>query len=248
MKLRKRPSLILLIVVSAGLSAAASKKWIENKPFEEWTKKNVDWMLKKSPWTQTHTYMPYHVSGASRSSSRSRSRSGSGDSDPSQSRMNPRVYFRAQWFSARPVRMGIANRILQVNPQVDRDELESFVWEPSPDAILSVVLDSNREGRRTARKLARLMSRLDFDHLLESTMLVTKSGKKVRLKQFLPPTPDGTGAKFLFSRTLEDGRPLLEAGDREVRFITKFSLGNEDIRINLRYKINKMLYQGELEY
>jgi len=60
---------------------------------------------------------------------------------------------------------------------------------------------------------------------------------------YKPPTNDGLGAKFIFPRQV-DGQPFLtNAGD--VRF---FGQIGDKITISTKYKLQEMMYEGELEY
>jgi len=73
--------------------------------------------------------------------------------------------------------------------------------------------------------------------------LERKDGKKLFLMEYRPPTEDGMGAKFVFPRKFE-GQPFLSEND-SVRFIAQL---NEKMKLNTRYKLSDMLYEGKLEY
>jgi len=64
------------------------------------------------------------------------------------------------------------------------------------------------------------------------------------LADYRPPGPDGMGAKFVFMRTLE-GQPFLNADSDNVRFFAQLS---DKIKLNVKYKVSDMLYEGKLEY
>ena len=51
------------------------------------------------------------------------------------------------------------------------------------------------------------------------------------------------GAKFVFKRTM-DGQPFLTEND-SVRFFAQL---NEKMKLNTRYKLSDMVYDGKLEY
>jgi len=61
--------------------------------------------------------------------------------------------------------------------------------------------------------------------------------------EYRAPTEDGMGAKFVFGRTV-DGQPFLSETD-SVRFFAQF---NERMKLNTKYKLSEMLYDGKLEY
>ena len=60
----------------------------------------------------------------------------------------------------------------------------------------------------------------------------------------MPPGKDGFGARFIFLREL-DGQPFITKDTGEVRFYAQYSNG---IKIDRRFKVADMLYDGELEY
>jgi hypothetical protein len=61
--------------------------------------------------------------------------------------------------------------------------------------------------------------------------------------EYRAPVEDGMGAKFIFQR-LVDGQPFLSETD-SVRFVAEM---NEKMKLNTRYKLSEMLYDGKLEY
>ena len=52
------------------------------------------------------------------------------------------------------------------------------------------------------------------------------------------------GAKFVFMRKLE-GQPFLTADSDNVRFFAQL---NDKIKLNVKYKVSDMMYDGKLEY
>ena len=253
----KAASTKLLLILTLGLIGpslliSADKKWWEETPFQEWSEKQVQSMLTKSPWTRTYTYSPPSLGSAARPGGDPAGRSVAGRAGrPSNNQERPpSVRFRVHWFSARPTRMALGKRALQLNPNLKMEQITRFATSPSQDAVVSITIDSNEAGKRHARALGAVFRRLDLAAAIESTQLTTKGGKKIPLADFRPDAQDGTGAKFIFARTLQDGRPILEAGDREARFrfVTKISQGRETLRLDVRFKIKDMIYKREIEY
>ena len=253
----------LLIILSLGLITsslliAADKKFWVDLPFPEWSAKQVNSMLSNSPWTRTQNYSPPITGSSARpganqggpSSRGPGGESGRGNGMPSSDQSPPHVRFRVHWFSARPNRMAFGMRALRLNPNLSMDQITPFATAPSQDAILSITIDANESGQRYARQYYGALSQLDRATVFEQTELTTKSGKRIPLSDFRADARDGTGVKFIFPRTLEDGRPMLEASDQEVRFrfVTKISQGRDTLRLNVRFKLKDMIYQGALEY
>ena len=241
--------LLVAVLAVAGWTVGKGKKWYQDKPFEEWSEKEVQQMLAKSPWVQTHLYMASSggsvITGAAQSGNRGMGRD---------VQINPetRHYLRFQWFSARPVRMALARKALTGNSEIDRDGLEQFATEPMPDAVIALVLDSNPPGSPLLRTIQRSLQQMTLDEAAENTFL--QAGKqKIPLQDYRPPTGDGTGAKFIFPRSMEGGKPLLDPAGKDIRFQTRLRIdrrggGSEDIRIRLKYKFKDMQFKGQLEY
>jgi len=60
----------------------------------------------------------------------------------------------------------------------------------------------------------------------------------------MPPTNDGLGAKFVFARNFE-GKPFLSSEFSQVRFYSEVS---KSVKLDQRFKISDMQYNGKLEY
>ena len=86
--------------------------------------------------------------------------------------------------------------------------------------------------------------------LRNNTFLELKGGKRIFLQEYQPPAVGGIGAIFSFPR-LVDGKPILEAKSGEIRFYSLFPNKMSDgklLELNMRFKIDKMMYGGVLEY
>ena len=77
-----------------------------------------------------------------------------------------------------------------------------------------------------------------------STYLQRSDGKQLFLEEYVPPGKDGFGARFIFLR-MPDEKPFIDASSKEIRF---FAQVNGSIKIDRRFKVADMMYQGELEY
>ncbi len=89
----------------------------------------------------------------------------------------------------------------------------------------------------------RAFSAATTEALKENVYLERKDGKKLYLMEYRAPVEDGMGAKFVFPRKFE-GQPFLSEND-SVRFVAQM---NEKMKLNTRYKVSDMLYDGKLEY
>jgi len=66
----------------------------------------------------------------------------------------------------------------------------------------------------------------------------------VLLADFKAPVADGLGAKFVFPRMLNN-QPFLTPGNGQLKFSSQLS---NKIKIETRYKVSDMQYDGRLEY
>ena len=81
--------------------------------------------------------------------------------------------------------------------------------------------------------------------LKQSVYLIGQSTGRVQLAEYYSPSPDGTGAKFIFPRVV-NGKPLVSPEDSEVRF--EFYAGPLEQKVNVNFKVSKMRYKDGLAY
>jgi hypothetical protein len=74
--------------------------------------------------------------------------------------------------------------------------------------------------------------------------LERKDGKRIFLEEYAQQGSDGTGAKFVFPRMV-DGKPFLTERNDSIRFVAEFS---SKIRVDRKFKVSEMMYDGKLEY
>ena len=236
------------VVVMLASAVLAQKQ----KPWTEWTKKDIEKMLNDSAWGQTQTEGGSQQSSSSSSSAitqvaapkaadRELNRTGeSGETKPSAV-----VKYHVRFLSAKPVRAAFARMVLLSKAQPDENltkQLHAFVDRDFRDYIVvSVGVEVGEE--KMAVPLTRAFSAATTETLQKNVFLERKDGKKLFLMEYREPVEDGMGAKFIFPRML-DGQPFLSEND-SVRFVAQM---NEKTKLNTRYKLSDMLYDGKLEY
>ena len=234
-------------VVVMLLSAVVAQK---QKPWTEWTKKDVEKTLNDSAWGQTQTEGGQQSGGsesaitqvaAPRAAERDLNRSGeSGEVKPSTV-----VKYHVRFLSAKPVRAAFARMVLLSKSQPDEaltTQLQGFIDRDFSDYIVVSVGVEVGDQKMTA-PVMRAFSAATTEGLKESVYLERRDGKKLYLMEYRPPVEDGMGAKFVFPRKFE-GQPFLSEND-SVRFVAQM---NEKMKLNTRYKMSEMLYDGKLEY
>ncbi|HKU75098.1 MAG TPA: hypothetical protein VJR02_14390 [Pyrinomonadaceae bacterium] len=237
------------LIIASSIAIVSAQ---QNKPWSEWTKKDVEKTLNDSPWAQTQTdtdtsemtYSPTisQTTTARREDTRiteaSRVESGAKNSAMS-------VKYRIRLLSAKPIREAFARMVLsaQQNPAPDfAQQLQGFVDRDFSEYVV-VAVSVEASDQRYGAPIAQAFSSATADILKNNTYLERKDGKRLFLMDYRPPANDGMGAKFVFARSV-DGKAFIGEGDI-VRFVSEF---NEKVKLNARYKISDMTYNGKLEY
>ena len=248
----------LLFCLACSLIAQAQRE----KPYTEWSEKEAQKLLNDSPWSQTQVFSDTSQmfgneplsSGASRVANIFH------------------VNFRIRFLSARPVRQAIS-RLMELKQKGAMDErlasqLRAFAAADFPDyVVITVLCDSDQPNLRLQEATALLNNRTTAD-LKNNTFLELKDGHRVFLQEYQPPRNDGLGARFIFPRLL-DGKPYITAESGEIHFVSELSKGVApsggvgrgqasvaasassgplNYRLDRRFKVAAMTFQGKLEY
>ena len=234
---------VVLMLVSA--SYAQKKTWTE------WTKKDIEKTLNDSAWGQTQSEGGSQTSSSSQSAitqvaaPRSADRQMSNTGESGESKPSTAVKYHVRFLSAKPVRAAFARMVLLSKTQPDENlttQLQGFVDRDFADYIV-VSVGVEVADQKMAMPLMRAFSAATTEALQKEVYLERKDGKKLFLLEYRAPVEDGMGAKFVFPRKL-DGAPFLTEND-SVRFVAQM---NEKLKLNTRYKLSDMLYEGKLEY
>jgi hypothetical protein len=239
--------LAALALLLALASATAQKK---DKPWTDWSKKDAEKMLNDSPWAQTQTdtdasqmfYSPTsdpRMPGV-RNSATSDARLADGATN-----QTINVTFRVRFFSARPVRQALV-RMMELqqkpDPQV-AEKLRNFAAVKSTNSIIVTVSYESTDQRYSGVVMQAFNSGVTGT-LKNNTYLERSDGRRLFLEEYVPPGKDGFGARFIFLREL-DGQPFISSASAEVRFYAQYPNG---IKVNRRFRVSDMMYEGELEY
>ncbi len=224
----------------------------KSKPWTEWSVKDAEKILNDSAWGQTQTEESGSEStqtSAITSTTAAREKNvrsadaAANSAESGETKSAPSIHYRVRFLSAKPIRAAFvrmvelqgapAERVAQLKPFVDRDFGDYIVVTITPEG-----------DRRRLMPVQQALSTADETVLKQTTYLERKDGKRVALAQYRAPGQDGLGAKFIFPRTL-DGQPFIDAGAGEVKF--GIELGKA-LKINRRFKVNDMMYDGKLEF
>jgi hypothetical protein len=248
----KRVLLILpaILLLPGVCFAQKSKAWTE------WTEKEATKILNDSGWGQTQTEggggsseQPSQTSAIS-STTAAKERNATSvtaaanSAQSGETKAPPAVHLRVRFMSAKPIRAAFVRMIeLQGAPAEKVAQIKPFIdYDFSNYIVVTVNMDG--DDRRRMGAITQELSNTDPATLKPVTYLERKDGKRLELMEYRAPINDGLGAKFVFVRML-DGAPFLDANSSEVRFVTELG---KLLKINRRFKVSEMMYEGKLEY
>lgn len=231
-----------LILVLCAVSVLAQK----SKPWTEWSKKDAEKILNDSAWGQTQTEGGSEPTNTSVITSTTAGASLQRTGESGEAKVSKAINYRVRFITAKPVREAFARMVLlsRENPEKELSEqLQGFIDRDFGDyLVLGVSVDS--QDTRVMGMAQQILSKLTMETLKEKVYLERKDGKRLFIKDYKAPVADGMGGKFIFSRTL-DGQPFLTEESDNVRFVVEF---NEKTKLNMKFKISNMIYDGKLEY
>jgi hypothetical protein len=237
------------LLILCALSASAQK----SKPWTEWTAKEAEKVMNDSAWGQTQTESTNSQSEpASTSAITSVSSPGNSNREVSVSSKaesgekkdsSMSVHYFVRFMSAKPIRAAFV-RIVELRGAAAEQvaQLKTFVDRDFGDYIVVAINIEGNDRKKIGPAMQELMS-ANLEGFKGTTYLERKDGKRVALMEYRAPQ-DAFGAKFIFPRTL-DGKPFIEAESGEVRFATELG---KTVKINRRFKVSDMMYDGKLEY
>jgi hypothetical protein len=244
----KKLAISLALILTFAIGVGAQKKM---KPWTEWSDKEALKMLNDSAWGQTQTEtntseMTFKPSNSSRISSRPLDNSsGTGNNDSSQQgQLNQatNINYRIRLLTSKPIRQAIARRAQLQNPAL-AEQLKAFA-EQQTDKYIVVAVDYDSSDKRFTGSSMQIFNSVNTGSLKNNTYLETKDGKRVFLQQYMAPIADGMGAKFVFPRTVDE-EPFISPAGGYLRFYSEVA---KDLKLNMRFKISDMMYDGKLEY
>ena len=194
-----------LVALMFACLAVAQKQ----KPWTEWTKKDVDKTLNDSAWGQTQTE---GGTGASQSTDSAITQvAAPRSSDPQLSTRQGEsgegkpvgyVKYHVRFLSAKPVRAAFARLVLLAKTEPDEaltTQLQGFIDRDFSEYIV-VSVGVEVGDQKMAGPIMQAFSSANAEALQKTVYLERKDGKKLFLMDYRPPVEDGMGAKFVFKR------------------------------------------------
>jgi hypothetical protein len=238
---------LLLLVTVITLTTNAQKK---TKPWQEWSRKDAETILNDSSWgkTQVETDISelfFRPQGAPDA------RTGVSNADPLRDERGgatnqaTAIRYRIRFLSAKPIRQAFARVIALDQPAEDPKVtayMNDFV-ERKFDKWIAVTIGVESRDQRLSSPAMQAFATATTASLKNQTYLERHDGKRLYLHMYQVPSADGLGAKFIFERIVDE-RPFLDSNSGEVRFVSE--LGK--IKLNMRFNVAQMMYDGKLEY
>src|SRR5215510_4841102 len=250
----------ILFVCSAMVLFATAVSAQKGKPWTEWTDKEATRMLTDSAWAQTQTELT-DSGGSNSGPAVTRAAEAKGNnanivsSDASKSQESGEnigkagsslsVKYYVSFLTAKPIRQAFIRMIELQRPDMTAEkvaELRTFVDRDFGEYVVVTLKLDGTDRKRIVPAMEEIAT-ADAELLKTTTYLERKDGKRVALMEYRAPSTDGMGAKFVFPRTL-DGQPFLDANSGELR--VNIQVGKT--KLNRRFKVTDMMYEGKLEY
>ena len=237
-------TIFALLLGFALLSTSFAQK--EKKPWTDWSQKEAESVLNKSPWAQMQTdtdtdemfFRPTHSSARAPNAAE---RTVEGATNQATN-----LTYGIRFFSARPVRQAFMRMMQLREKNLEPDVLErmrNFAEVPATDSIIIAVTIEGTD-KRSLGKVMQIINSAATGTLKNTTYLERNDGKRLFLQEYVPPGRDGFGARFIFPR-LTDEQLFLSTKFSEVRFVSDF---DPTVKLNRRFKLADMMLDGKLEY
>ncbi len=243
--------LSLACLLAAG---AAAQKAV--KAWTEWSKSDAQKVLNDSAWGQTQTetdtsemFFSPTTQGQGRTAAGGRAAAAAdqtGNNRANEGALNQAtsVSFHARWLSAKPIRQAMAREILLRGGGQLTPELRAFVDSPSDKRVVIAVTFETGD-QRFGGKVMQAFNFASAGTLKNTTYLERKDGERIFVREYFTPQQNALGAAmFIFPRTHGEG-PLLARDGGDVRFVSELS---KTIKLDMKFKVSEMLYDGRLEY
>jgi len=236
---------------------AANKDFWSAKPYTQWTQKEVDKMLKNSPWSKeiaigSAPIAPSETAGEGAAGGagdmsgegamgggggggRGSRRGGQSPNEPNPTMSSITV----SWF-ARPVREAMAQRNL-LGPEPQKDAVDKLLKYENPFYSLWVY-GYPGGGGRGARGARGGRGGDAMQQLRQETFLRKKNKEKIPVAGVMMPSGRGQALILQFAKQ-QDGRPTLTLEDREVELMLK--VGGSTYHI--KFKLADMVINKQLE-
>ena len=261
------------VAILFAVGALAQKPF---KPWVEWSKKEAQKILDDSPWSQTQTETDtseMFYNPTSMGDTRNRETQGATNQATSV-KFRIRLYS-ARPIRQAFVRLIELSQTESSETEAAKTVIEKRrAWASlsAGDFIIVTVACEGTDQRYLGRVMQAFNSAVT-SVLKNSVYLERKDGKRVFLSDYVPPGKDPFGARFIFPRTVE-GQPFITADSGSLRFHADYenkvpldatsttptsstsrrtnTMIQTDsafkLKLDMKFKVAEMIYNGELEF
>jgi hypothetical protein len=215
----------------ASMGIAWGQIW-EKKPYQEWSKGDVEKLLSDSPWAIQHTQRL--------------SKGGDAGQDAT-------VTVRLR--SALPIRQAVV-RQMQIQAKYEKmGAADRAVFDAKTKPILdcpscadsyAVVLSGRSERNTSYDPVYGRFRDANTDQLKTYVYLENDRGERRAVVHFIPPPALGGDAIFFFARRDTSGKPLLTAEDKKLTL--RFGEATITSLFTFEFDVHKMLLNGEVAF
>jgi len=235
-------ALALTVVLLGAVGIAWGQAW-EKKPYQQWSKAEVEKVLNDSPWARQHIQRS--------------SRGGNSGNSSSEARRAPDLDFTitARLRSALPIRQALV-RQMQIQARYDKlSETERAALDAKTKPILdcppcretyAVALSSQSEQDRSVDPVYGSFRDATLDQLKKHVFLENDRGERREVVDFIRPQSLGADAIFVFARRDPSGRPLISADDKKLTL--RFGEATVASLYTFEFDVRKMLLNGEIAF
>lgn len=229
----QRIGLTSLALFGVTIFAASQGGW--DRPSSEWSKETAEKMLEDSPWAKQISFrLPTPADQ---------------EKDPS----SQEHVYTIRLFSAYPVQAAYL-RLLQISQgysDLSADERGAFdrrypvqVGDRTDRIVIN--LDCDSSDRQSALEIDRQLKQYRTPEIKNLVFLSSSTFERVDLQEYSPPSPDGTGAKFIFPRTV-DGVDVASASESSYLEF-EFVVPGTDHRIIQTWHLDDLRFRGSTAF
>ena len=225
------PGLAVTMLVLGILGAASGQIW-EKKPYQQWSKNDVDKLLTDSPWAQQHTQRL--------------SRGGDAGQDAT-------ITVRLR--SALPIRQGTI-RQMQIQAKYEKmSDAERAAFDAKTKPILdcpsckdtyAVALNGRSEVNTSYDPVFGRFRDATTDQLKEYVFLENDRGERRPVVGFIQPAALGADAVFIFARRDGSGKPLLTVDNKKLTL--RFGEATITSLFTFEFDVRKMVMDGQVAF
>lgn len=200
MKRRRRLQLALVFL---ALPLLAAKFW-EMKKFNEWSEKECNQLLTKSPWAYSQGFGQFAAIGQMGGTYGER---------------ESQVFFHFRWMSAKPIRMALA-RLQTMNQPASAEvqqQVDRFVnADPGNEIVVQISCSSQPPSDSTLYDVTQFLRTATIRDFNNAFFLSAPDRDQIAPVSYIAPGPRNPQALLIFPRLAASGRPNFTGDEKSI--------------------------------